>query len=51
MKCLMLTWRLESCLFLHKIICFIHLCLNLCTCACFVYLQPFCDTLELKTIH
>ena len=28
-----------------------RLTVNLCTYACFVYLQPFCDTLDLETIH
>ena len=48
MKCLMLTWRLESGQFSHKIFCFIHLWLNLCIYTCIVYLQPFCVTLDFK---
>ena len=48
MKCLMLTWRLESGQFSHQIFCFIHLWLNLCIYTCFVYLQPFCVTLDFK---
>ena len=31
-----------------KIICFILLYLNLCIYSCFVYLQPFCVTLDFK---
>ena len=37
--------------FHYKIICLVHLGLNLCIQACIVYLQPFCDTLDFKTIH
>ena len=48
MKCLMLTWRLESGQFSLKIFCFIQLSLNLCICTCFVYLQPFCVRLDFK---
>ena len=48
MKCLMLTWRLESGQFSHKIFCFIHLSLNLCMYTCFLHLQPFCITLDFK---
>ena len=48
MKCLMLTWRLDSVQFSDKIFCIIHLWLNLCVYTCFVYLQPFCVTLDFK---
>ena len=48
MKCLMLSWRLESVQFSYKILCIIHLSLNLCVYTCFVYLQPFCVTLDFK---
>ena len=51
MKCLMLSPRLESVQFSYKIFCFIHLGLNLSVYTCFVYLQPFCVTLDFKTIH
>ena len=51
MKRMMLSWRLESVQFSYKIFCIIHLCLNLCVCTCFVYLQPFCVTLDFITIH
>ena len=51
----MLTWTLQSGQFSHKVFCTIHLLLNLCTYACFVYLQPFCVTLVfklfMKSIH
>ena len=48
MKCLMLTWRLESGQVSHKNFCFIQLLLNLSFFFCFVYLQPFCVTLDFK---
>ena len=48
MKCLMLSLRLESAQFSYKIFCIIHLWLNLCVYTCFVYLQPFCVTLDFK---
>ena len=48
MKCLMLSLRLESAQFSYKIFCIIHLCFNLCVYTCFVYLQPFCVTLDFK---
>ena len=48
MKCLMLSWRLESVQLSYKIFCIIHLSLNLCVYTCFVYLQPFCVTLDFK---
>ena len=48
MKCLMLSLRLESAQFSYKIFFIIHLWLNLCVYTCFVYLQPFCVTLDLK---
>ena len=50
MKCLMLTWRLESGQLSHKIFSFINLSLNLCIYTCFVYLQPFCVTLDFKIL-
>ena len=48
MKCLMLTWRLESGQLSHKIFSFIDLRLNRRIYTCFVYLQPFCVTLDFK---
>ena len=48
MKCLMLTWRLKSGQYSHKIFCTIRLRLNLCIYTCFVYMQPFCVTLDFK---
>ena len=51
MKCLMLSWRLESVEFSYKIFCIVNLSLNLCVYTCFVYLQPLCVTLDFKTIH
>ena len=51
MKCLMLSWKLESVQFSYKIFCIIQFCLNLCVYTCFVYLQPFCVTLDFKTIY
>ena len=48
MKCLMLTWRLESGQFSLKIFCTINSSLNLCIYTCFVYLQPFWVTLDSK---
>ena len=48
MKCLMLSLRLESAQFSYKIFSIIHLPSNLCVYTCFVYLQPFCVTLDFK---
>ena len=48
MKCLMLSLRLESAQFSYKYFCIIHLCMNPCVYSCFVYLQPFCVTLDFK---
>ena len=48
MKCLLQPLRLESDQFSYKTFCIIHLCLNLCAYTCFVYLQPFCVTLDSK---
>ena len=48
MKCVMLSWRLESDQFSYKFFFIIHLRLNLCVYTCFVYLQPFCVTLHFK---
>ena len=51
MKCLLQPLRLESDQFSYKTFCFTHLGLNLCSYTCFVYLQPFCVTLDSKTNH
>ena len=48
MKCLMLSLKLESAQVSYKIFCIIHLCLNPCVYTCFVYLQPFCVTLDFR---
>ena len=48
MRCLRLIGREESCQVSYKYHFFILLGLNLCIYTCFVYLQPFCDTLHFK---
>ena len=48
MQCLMQPLRQESDQFSYKIFCIVHLGLNLCVYTCFVYLQPFCVTLDFK---
>ena len=47
----MLTWGLESGQFSLKNNLFYSFVIDLCTYACFVYLQPFCVTVDFKTIH
>ena len=51
MKCLLQPLRQESDQFSYKTFCIIQLWLNLCAYTCFVYLQPFCVTLDSKTNH
>ena len=44
----MLSWRLESVQCSYTIFCIIQLLIKPCVYTCFVYLQPFCVTLDLK---